>query len=104
MNSKKKGNRGELEFSKFCNELGYTTHRTQQYNGRTELGQADIVGIDGLHIEVKRVEKLNIYDAIEQAMRDTKGNIPIVAHRKNNKQWLITLNADDFLNKIYKER
>jgi hypothetical protein len=44
---------------------------------------------------VKRVERLNLYDAIEQAVRDAEGRIPYVAHRRNRSVWLITLRADD---------
>lgn len=31
-----------------------------------------MVGLPGIHIETKRVEKLNIYDAIKQAVRDAR--------------------------------
>ena len=52
-----------------------------------------------MHIECKRVEKLNIYNAIDQAKRDKKENeIPAVFHRKNNCEWLVTLPIDDFMN------
>lgn len=47
-------------------------------------GEADVVGIPGVHIECKRVEKLNIYTAMAQAVRDARpGEIPTVFHRKN---------------------
>lgn len=103
VNSKKKGSRGELEWAKFCREQGYNCRRTAQYCGNT--GDAsDVVGLDYIHQEVKRNEKLNIYDAIEQAVNDSQksGNIPIVAHRKNRKQWLVTMNAEDWF-KLYNE-
>lgn len=99
INSKQKGKKGELEFSNFCKERGYNTRRTAQYNGKENGSLADIIGIDGYHIEVKRVEKLNIDKAYEQAERDKKETeIPIVAHRRNRKKWLITLSAEDFFN------
>ena len=102
INSKKKGAAGEREFANFCKEKGYDTRRTAQYNGK-ELGSlADVIGIDGIHIEVKRVEHLNIHEAMKQAKRDCKGDIPIVAHRKNHTSWLITMDADDWF-KIFKE-
>lgn len=102
MNSKQKGNRGEREFASLCREHGYDCRRTQQFAGGTEES-ADVIGLPNIHIEVKRVEKLNIYDAIGQAVRDSKGkNLPIVAHRKNDHDWLITMKADDWF-KIFKE-
>ena len=101
MNSKQKGARGEREWSKFCKDHGYDCRRSQQYCGAN--GDADVIGIDGLHMEVKRVERLNIYDAIIQATSDAReGEIPIVAHRKNNHKWLVTIDANDFF-KLWRE-
>src|SRR5690606_100465 len=45
----------------------------------------------------KRVERLNIYDAMEQSVRDAKDKVPVVAHRKNRKGWLITMRAEDWI-------
>ena len=102
MNSKQKGKRGELEWASYCRQQGYDCRRTAQYCGNT--GDAsDVVGLPGIHQEVKRVEHLNIYEAIEQAERDKKDfEIPIVAHRKNRFQWLVTMIAEDWF-KIYRE-
>lgn len=97
INSKKKGVAGEREFANYCKQKGFNTRRTAQFNGKELESLADIVGIPGIHVEVKRVEKLNIYNAIDQAIRDNKGkDIPIVAHRKNQKKWLITMTAEDW--------
>lgn len=100
MNSKAKGNRGEREWAKVCRDEGYTNaRRGQQYNG---IEGEDVVGLPGIHCEVKRVEKLNIYEAISQAQRDAKDKIPIVAHRKNNCKWLVTMTAEDWF-RLYRE-
>lgn len=99
MNSRAKGANGEREFSNFCKEQGFETRRGQQYSG---IEGKDVVGLDGIHIEVKRVERLNVSNAMKQAERDKKENeIPIVAHRKNREKWLITMTADDWF-KLYK--
>ena len=99
INSKSKGKRGELEFAKLCKSYGYDCRRSQQFAGMN--GDADVVGLNGIHIEVKRVENLNISKAMEQSIRDNKNNdIPIVAHRKNNEEWLITMKAEDWF-KLY---
>ena len=102
MNSKQKGKRGELEWAAYCRQQGYDCRRTAQYCGNT--GDAsDVVGLPGIHQEVKRVEHLNIYEAIEQAERDKKDfEIPIVAHRKNRFPWIVTMKAEDWF-KIYRE-
>lgn len=102
MNSKQKGKRGELEWASYCRGQGYDCRRTAQYCGNT--GDAsDVVGLPGIHQEVKRVEKLNISEAMSQAKRDANPNeIPIVAHRKNNEQWMVTMDADDWFT-LYRE-
>ena len=99
-NGKRKGKEGELELAHKLKEYGYDTKRSVQYNGKD--GQADVIGLPHIHIECKRVEKLNIYDAIEQAKRDAKnGDKPTVFHRKNRCNWLVTVELDDFM-KLYK--
>lgn len=101
--SRDKGARGEREFALLCRENGYeNVRRTSQYCGKT--GDAsDCVGLPGIHIEVKRVEKPNIETAMSQAIRDKKpGDIPIVAHRKNDCEWLITMRGEDWF-KLYRE-
>jgi len=95
INSKIKGKVGELEFCHFmADNFDIPLQRSQQYCG--VAGDADVIGLEGVHFEVKRVEKLNIDNAIEQAKNDSKDNqIPIVAHRKNRKEWLLTITATD---------
>lgn len=90
MNSRDKGKRGELEVAHTLKEYGYDARRSQQYAGINS--DADVVGLPGIHIEVKRVEKLNIDNAVDQSIRDAKiGEIPIVMHRRNQKKWLVTM-------------
>lgn len=99
-NGKRKGKEGELELAHKLKEYGYDTKRSVQYNGKD--GQADVLGLPHIHIECKRVEKLNIYDAIAQAKRDAKnGDKPTVFHRKNRCNWLVTMELDKFM-EIYK--
>ena len=97
--SREKGKAGEREFARLCKAYGYDTHRGQQYNG---LGGEDSVGLPGVHVEVKRTERLNLYDALAQAKRDAKGKKPIVAHRKNRCDWVVIQPAGDWL-EMYRE-
>ena len=100
VNSIRKGRNGEREFAMFCREQGYDCRRGQQYSG---IEGEDIVGLPGVHVEVKRTERLSLYDAIAQAGADAgKDKLPIVASRKNNSDWLITMRAEDWF-KIYRE-
>lgn len=101
MNSRDKGARGERELTKALREYGYECRRGQQYCGAN--GDADVIGLPGIHIECKRVERLNIEDAMTQAIRDRReGEYPAVFHRKNNCKWLVTMRLEDWI-EIYKE-
>ena len=99
MNSIQKGKVGERELAKKLREHGYDCRRGQQYNG---LDGEDVVGLSGIHIECKRVERLNIQDAMDQAKRDSGEKMPAVFHRKNNCEWLVTMTLDDWV-EIYRE-
>lgn len=100
INSRAKGAAGERELSNKLKEYGFETRRGQQFCGAN--GDADVVGLPGVHIECKRVEKLDLEKAYTQAVNDARENeIPIVFHRKNREQWKITMSLEDFM-KFYK--
>ena len=104
INSKEKGKRYEREIAGYFKKLGFNARRSVQYNGRVEEGQADVVGVPFLHIECKFREKLNVEEALQQAIRDngTKNKIPVVIHRRSNEKSKVTMSLDDFM-KIYGE-
>lgn len=70
---REKGKRGERELAKLLKDHGYSCRRGQQYCGSN--GDADVVGLPGIHIECKRVERLNLEDAMRQAVDDTGAEI-----------------------------
>lgn len=97
MNSKQKGKRGELEVAKILKEHGYDARRTAQYCGNTG-DAADVIGLEGFHIEVKRCETTKIWDWIHQAERDHKAEeIPLVVFRKSHEEWQVCLSLEAFL-------
>lgn len=114
INSREKGRRGEVEIAHILQEYGYNTRRGQQFSGAN--GDADVEGLPGIHMEVKRVEHLNIDKALQQAIRDCyadeikqgKKLIPAVFHRSNDDrkknstkgEWKVTLRLKDFM-KLY---
>ena len=101
INSRQKGARAERELANLLKKYGYETRRGQQYSGAN--GDADVVGLDKIHIECKRVERLNIDDAVAQSVRDAReSETPVVIHRKNHQPWLVTMLLDDWI-KFYKE-
>lgn len=107
--SRDKGKRGERELAGILRDYGYDCRRGQQYCGAS--GAADVVGLPGLHIECKRVERLQLSDAVAQAVRDSgieaadpdrERLLPAVCHRKDREGWLVTMRLDEFM-EIYRE-
>lgn len=97
INSKRKGTAGEREIASIFRDYGYTdAHRTAQFKGGPD--SPDVVGLPGIHCEIKRVERLNIMEAYQQSERDAQGlRIPAVFHRRNRGKWMVTLSLDDFM-------
>lgn len=90
-----------MELSGVLRGYGYQCRRNQQYNGAA--GDADVVGLPGVHIECKRVERLDLDGAMSQAISDAKpGECPTVFHRRNNGKWRVTMNLEDWIH-LYRE-
>lgn len=101
MNSKQKGKRGELAIAHILQDRGYDARRSVQFCGAN--GDADVIGLPGVHIEVKAVERLNIEEAMQQSRTDARTmEIPVVFHKRSRKKWLCTLELEDFLD-LYEE-
>ena len=64
--SKRKGALGERELARLLEEEGYPMERGGACFGTVP----DLVGLPGIHVEFKRVEKLNVSEAMRQAERD----------------------------------
>ena len=101
MDSRQKGKRGELELAHWLEAHGINARRGQQTSGST--GVADVIGLDGIHIECKRVQGLNVERAMEQSRRDSYADsiraghemLPTVWHRENRRPWMVTISAGD---------
>lgn len=99
--SREKGKRGERLFAKLLREHGYDAKRGVQYQGSPD--SPDVVGLPGVHTEVKFVEKLNLHSAMEQSKRDAgEDEMPIVAHKRSREEWLVTMRFEDFI-EIFKK-
>lgn len=94
--SRQKGKRGEREFAALLRSCGIEARRGVQYQGGPE--SPDVVSSLPVHWEVKRVESLRIYDAIKQATEEAaRGMMPVVAHKRNNGDWLAIMRMQDLL-------
>lgn len=107
MNSREKGKRGERQWRDELRANGYAARRGQQFCGSPDSPDVVCDSLPWVHFEVKAVERLNIEEAMEQARRDAgkaeiekAGNretkIPIVAHRRKFRAWLVTMEAETF--------
>jgi Holliday junction resolvase len=100
INSRSKGKRGELELAKYLRDAGYpNARRGQQFKGGTDSPDVVCPGLsEEFHIECKCVEAGNPYNWLAQAQRDANGKVPVVAHKKSRKEWVVILTLEDFLN------
>ena len=93
----RKGADGEKELTSILRRAGYPV----SWGGNKTYGAVpDVSGLPGVHIEVKRRERLNIAEAMEQAERDAErfaDGAPAVFHRKNKSPWLVTMRLSDWL-------
>ena len=98
--SQRKGAAGERELAALLSAAGYDCQR----GGSLSFGEIpDVLGLPGIHIECKRVERLNVGEAMEQAIRDSDrmlDGMPALFHRRNRKPWLVTMRLEDWL-KLY---
>ena len=96
--SKDKGARGERLLSAFLNSFGLHTHR-----GYVHCGQSDLVDLLGIHVECKNVERLNVRQAMDQAITEAKkrkDGMPTVFWKVSRKPWLTIMLTEDWV-KLY---
>ena len=97
LKQQKKGRQAELELARILIDNGLPARAGDPLNyGR----MPDIVGVEGIHIEVKRHERLNLSSAMTQAIADAvkfKDGAPAVFHRRNRSPWMVTMLLDDWL-------
>lgn len=85
--SRGKGKKYELEVGR---ELGLCRELDQAREGGCDLKHP------ALAIECKRVENLHLQGAMEQAIAAAAGRIPVVIHRKNRTESLVTMRLSDW--------
>lgn len=95
VHSRNKGAGGERELAKEVARLFHcAARRGQQFCGGPD--SPDIVtSLSGIHLESKRSERFQLYQALEQAIRDAGDKIPVVCHRPNRRPWVAVVRLDD---------
>lgn len=92
---REKGARGERLLRDYLNSFGAAVRR-----GYVFCRESDLVGMEGIHIECKFVERLNVRDAMDQAIFEAakrKDGLPAVFWKKSRKPWLTIMRTDDFM-------
>ena len=105
MNAKRKGNKGELEFSKWLREQGFKAWRDSGSGSGINKGDINntiTLAGEGICFEVKTVAKINLIEAWRQVNRDASlsHTCPVLAIHFNNQPkmaWLMVLSSDDFV-------
>ena len=106
VNSKQKGARFERQLAGIFKNYGYKDSEEQHSIVATQVYASDVIGLPGIHVEAKHQEKMYLYDWMDQAKRDVaaggRGKLPVVFHKKNHAEILVTMTLDDWMT-IYRE-
>lgn len=96
VNSRQKGKRGELDLCQTLKAvMGWTARRSVQYCG--DAGDSDVLidGLPSLFVECKLVQALNLTAVMRLAVQQAKGKLPVVCHRRDREEWLLTIRLQD---------
>ena len=95
-----KGARGERLLRDELQKLGFD----EVTRGFVWNHTSDLVGLEGIHVECKFVEKLNIRNALLQAKEESikrQDGLPTVFSKTSRKPWIVTMNLEDWA-KLYR--
>lgn len=98
INSRAKGKKGELELCHTLRDLwNWDCRRTEQFCGDSGDSDVTIRHLPNLFAECKRVQCLNLTEAMELASKQCGPKLPAIFHRRNNKPWLVTARLSDLM-------
>lgn len=96
MNSRAKGARGEREFIE-RHLLAYWPDAKRNLDQFGE-DKRDALSCAGVHWQIKRMERLNVWAALTQAHAEAiGGDLPVVAFRRNRSSWYCIVAASDYV-------
>ena len=104
-NSRRKGAAGELEAAKALNDVlpHAQARRAQQYAGHYTAADLHCEGLPGLQREVKRRQSMNLHKVMSESLANcTEDQTPVILHRKDNEEWLLTIRLKDLPVTLYK--
>lgn len=98
LTSRTKGANAEREVVQILRVHGWPLAQ-RTHDGRIQANRCDVSGgPEGVSLEIKRHEKLNVPAALDQLKRDAPPlDIPILVHRPSRHEWMCTLPLEDLL-------
>ena len=96
INSRRKGKEGEQEFINLHLAPHWPEARRnlEQHTG----DKRDCLEVAGVHFQIKRVESLNIWTALNQAITEANDHdLPVVAFRRNRSPWYGALEMSELI-------
>jgi hypothetical protein len=96
MNSRSKGKAGELEVIKILCEYWPKACRNLD-QARGSSGQ-DVLNTEGIHFQIKRTERLEIWKALEQTHSEAAElDLPVLVFRRSRSEWHACLPLEELL-------
>lgn len=94
--AQRKGARGERELAAVLSAMFATPCRKGSSPYLPGIVAPDILGLPGVHIEVKRRGLFSLPSAVRQSQQDAAPDeTPVVCHRANGERWLVTCELAD---------
>jgi hypothetical protein len=100
VNSRAKGARGEREFI----DLHLAHYWPEAKRNLDQFGddKRDCLNVAGVHWQIKRTERLDLWAAIRQAESEARADdVPVVAFRRNRSRWYCVTAASGFTGLLY---
>ncbi len=95
--SRTKGAEAEREICRLLNDAGLPAQRTAPLQAWGGSRDADVIGIPGVFLEIKRQERIEIDKWCAQAELASSVDVPVVAWRRSRQPWRCALPLEDFL-------
>lgn len=98
---RRKGAVAELEIVRLLKERGLKAQRTAPLQAAGGVNDADVLGVEGCHLEIKRQERVSIDAWCAQAeLAANPTDIPCVVWRRSRQPWRVALPLEDYLDLV----
>jgi len=95
--AQRKGKTGEVEAARILSEILGVPVRRESGPYLPGFSHPDVSRIGELHFEIKRRKFLDLTAWLRQAAQDAQGRVPVVVHRPNRAEWMLTIHLNDVI-------